>query len=51
LPIEKGNVLVWKPLVMSADKKIQFSFGGPVIVGERDCEPLFQREHGIVAVA
>ena len=51
LPVEKGNVLVWKPLVMSADKKIQFSFGGPVIVGERGCEPLFQREHGIVAVA
>jgi Xaa-Pro aminopeptidase len=47
LSIEKGNVLVWKPLVMSADKKIQFTFGGPVIVGERGCETLFPREHGI----
>jgi Xaa-Pro aminopeptidase len=50
LPIEKGNVLVWKPLVMSADRKIQFNFGGPVIVGERGCEPLFRRERGIVSL-
>jgi hypothetical protein len=51
LPIEKGNVFVWKPLAMSADEKIQFSFGGPVIVGERGCETLFKREHGMVAIA
>lgn len=50
LPIEKGNVFVWKPLAMSADEKIQFSFGGPVIVGERGCEMLFKREHGLVAI-
>jgi Xaa-Pro aminopeptidase len=50
LAIEKGNVVIWKPLVISADKKIQFSFGGPVIVGEGGCETLFQREHGIVAL-
>ena len=51
IPIEKGNVFVWKPLAMSADEKIQFSFGGPVIVGERGCETLFKREHGMVAIA
>ena len=50
LPIEKGNVLIWKPLATSADKHIQFSFGGPVIVGERGCETLFQRQHSIVAL-
>ena len=51
MPIEKGNVFVWKPLAMSADAKIQFSFGGPVIVGERGSEALFKREHGMVAIA
>ncbi len=51
LPIEKGNVLVWKPLVTSADTKIQFSFGGPVIVGEGGCEMIFKRGHGMVAIA
>jgi len=51
LPIEKGNVFVWKPLAMSADEKIQFSFGGPVIVREHGSETLFKREHGLVAIA
>jgi Xaa-Pro aminopeptidase len=50
LPIEKGNVFVWKPLALSADEKIHFSFGGPVIVGERSCETLFKRAHGLVAI-
>jgi len=50
LPIEKGNVFVWKPLAMSVDAKIQFSFGGPVIVGERSCETLFKRARGLVEI-
>jgi Xaa-Pro aminopeptidase len=50
LRIEKGNAFVWKPIAMTADEKIQFSWGGPVIVTERGCEPLFKREHGMVSI-
>jgi Xaa-Pro aminopeptidase len=50
LRIEKGNAFVWKPFTMTADEKIQFSWGGPVIVTDRGCEALFKREHGIVSI-
>jgi Xaa-Pro aminopeptidase len=50
LGIEKGNAFVWKPIAMTADKKIQFTWGGPVIVTERGCEALFKREHGLVSI-
>ena len=50
LRIEKGNAFVWKPIAMTADEKIQFSWGGPVIVTDRGCEALFKREHGMVAI-
>jgi Xaa-Pro aminopeptidase len=51
LTMEQGNVFVWKPLAMSADGKIQFSSGGPLLVTERGCENLFTRPHGMVAIA
>jgi hypothetical protein len=50
LRIEKGNTFVWKPIAMTADEKIQFSWGGPLIVTDKGCESLFQREHGMVSV-
>ncbi|MGE5218001.1 MAG: M24 family metallopeptidase [Chloroflexota bacterium] len=50
LRIEEGNAFVWKPAVQSADGKIEFSFGGPVLVNERGCENLFQHTHGMVAI-
>ena len=50
LRIEKGNTFVWKPIAMTADEKIQFSWGGPLIVTDKGCESLFQREHGMVAI-
>jgi ectoine hydrolase len=50
LRIEKGNAFVWKPIAMTADEKIQFTWGGPVIVTDRGCEPLFKREHGMVSI-
>lgn len=49
--IEKGNAFVWKPTAMSADGKIQFTFGGPVIVTDNGCEALFKREHGMASIA
>ena len=51
LRIEKGNAFVWKPIAMTADEKIQFTWGGPVIVMEQGCEALLKREHGMVSIA
>src|SRR4029077_5916361 len=31
LCIEKGNAFVWKPIAMTADERIQFAWGGPVL--------------------
>jgi Xaa-Pro aminopeptidase len=50
LPIERGNTFVWKPIAMTADEKIKFTWGGPVIVTDRGCESLFKHEHGLVAI-
>ena len=48
--IEKGNAWVWKPYAMSADEKIQFVWGGDVIVTEKGGEPLFKRSHGMISI-
>jgi ectoine hydrolase len=50
LRIEKGNAFVWKPIAMTADEKIKFTWGGPVIVTDRGCEALLKREHGLVSI-
>lgn len=50
LRMQKGNAFIWQPAVMSADEKIHFTWGGPVIVTEHGCEPLFTHEHGMVSI-
>ncbi len=50
LPIEKGNAFVWKPVAMTADQRIQFAWGGPVLVTDRGAEVLFKRAHGMVSI-
>ena len=50
LAIETGNALVWKPIALSDDERIQFAWGGPVLVTENGAEALFKREHGMVEV-
>jgi Xaa-Pro aminopeptidase len=50
LRIETGNAFVWKPLAMTADKRIRFSWGGPVLVTDKGGEGLFTRDHGIVTI-
>jgi hypothetical protein len=50
LMMRQGNVFVWRPLAMSHDEKIRFAYGGPVLVTENGCEPLFKREHGMVEI-
>jgi Xaa-Pro aminopeptidase len=49
--LEKGNAFVWKPVAMTADERIQFTWGGPVLVTEKGGEALFKREHGMVSIA
>lgn len=51
LRIEQGNAFIWKPEAVSADERIRFSFGGPVLVSERGCQSLFEREHGMRSIA
>jgi Xaa-Pro aminopeptidase len=50
LRIEKGNTFVWKPVAMTADERIQFAWGGPVLVTDKGAEALFTRPHGMVSV-
>jgi Xaa-Pro aminopeptidase len=50
LRIEKSNAFVWKPIAMTADERMQFAWGGPVIVTDIGCEALFTRPHGMVSI-
>jgi Xaa-Pro aminopeptidase len=51
LRIEKGNAFVWKPTVMTTDERMQFTWGGPVLVTDKGVEALFARAHGLVPVS
>jgi len=48
---EQGTAWVWKPYAMSADERIQFVWGGNVVVTDKGGEKLFKRPHGMVSVA
>jgi Xaa-Pro aminopeptidase len=48
--IEKGNAWVWKPYAMTADERIQFVWGGDVVVTDRGGEVLFKRSHGMISI-
>jgi len=50
LGIEKGNAFIWKPVAMTADERIQFAWGGPVLVADTGAEALFTRPHGMVSI-
>lgn len=50
LRIEKGNALVWKPIAMSTDERVQFAWGGPILVTDNGAEALFKRPHGVVEI-
>ena len=50
LRIERGNAFIWKPIAMTADGGIQFTWGGPVLVTEQGTEALFTRSHGMVSI-
>jgi hypothetical protein len=48
--IEKGNAFVWKPVAMTVDERIQFAWGGPVLVMETGAEELSARPHEMVSI-
>lgn len=50
LRIEKGNAFVWKPYAMSTDERIQFVWGGDVVVSQRGGERIFLRPHGLISI-
>ena len=50
LGIEKGNAFVWKPVAMTADERIQFAWGGPVLVMDTGAEELSARPHEMVSI-
>jgi Xaa-Pro aminopeptidase len=50
LRIEKGNAFVWKPTAMTTDERIQFTWGGPVLVTDKGAEQLFARSHEMVSI-
>jgi Xaa-Pro aminopeptidase len=50
LRMEKGNAFVWKPTAMTADERVQFTWGGPVLVTDKGAEALFTRCHGMVSI-
>jgi Xaa-Pro aminopeptidase len=50
LAMAAGNVFTFQPIAMARDRKTQFSWGGPVLVTDIGCEPLFKREHGMVEI-
>jgi hypothetical protein len=50
LRIEQGNAWVWKPYAMTGDERIQFVWGGDVVITEQGGEVLFQRPHGMVSI-
>jgi Xaa-Pro aminopeptidase len=50
LHIEAGNAFVWKPTVVSADGRIELTWGGDVVVREGGAEKLFARPHGLVSI-
>jgi Xaa-Pro aminopeptidase len=48
--IEKGNAFIWKPMATTEDERLQFTWGGPLIVTDKGCEALFTRSHGMVSI-
>lgn len=47
LCMEEGCAFVWKPAASSADEKIQFVAGGPVLVTKQGADALFKPDYDI----
>ncbi|MGH2397531.1 MAG: M24 family metallopeptidase, partial [bacterium] len=47
---EKSTIFVWKPIAMSADQKVQYSWGGCVVVTDKGGEQLVSRTPGMIEI-
>jgi Xaa-Pro dipeptidase len=51
LVVERNTLWHWRPVVTTADEKIQFARGGTVLVTEKGSEVLAKRAHGMISIA
>ena len=50
ITFEAGTAFVWKPYGMSADGRLEFVWGGDVVVTDSGAKRLFKRSHGLVEI-
>jgi Xaa-Pro dipeptidase len=48
--MQEGNVFVWKPIAMSHDEKIQYSWGGCVLLTATGAVQLIERMPGMISI-
>jgi Xaa-Pro dipeptidase len=48
--MQEGNVFVWKPIAMSSDEKVQYSWGGCVLVTAKGGVQLAERTPGMISI-
>lgn len=48
--MHEGNVFIWKPIAMSDDEKIQYSWGGCVAVTKTGAAQLVKRTPGMISI-
>jgi Xaa-Pro aminopeptidase len=48
--VEKNTTFVWKPIAHNAERSIQFSWGGCVVVTERGAQQLVPRTPGLASI-
>jgi hypothetical protein len=51
LAIEKNTMWLWRPMVQSADEKVQLGWGGTVLVTDKGAERLSKRRHELISIA
>jgi Xaa-Pro dipeptidase len=48
--MHEGNVFIWKPIAMSDDEKIQYSWGGCVLLTKSGAVQLVKRTPGMISI-
>jgi len=48
--VHEGNVFIWKPIAMSADEKIQYSWGGCIVITKNGAEQLVKRTPSLISL-
>jgi Xaa-Pro dipeptidase len=48
--MEEGNVFVWKPIAMTDDEKVQYSWGGCVLLTAEGAVQLVERTPGMISI-